>query len=46
MLESVQEQLAAKEAKAQKLTVEWNEKWREAAKILQVVLTNIKRKCL
>ena len=35
MLASVQEQLAAKEAKEQKLTAEWNEKWREAAKILQ-----------
>ena len=32
----VQEQLAQKEAKEQKLTAEWNEKWREAAKILQV----------
>ena len=35
ILASVQEQLAAKEAKEQKLTAEWNEKWREAAKILQ-----------
>ena len=36
ILEKVQEQLAQKEAKEQKLTAEWNEKWREAAKILQV----------
>ncbi len=35
ILEKVQEQLAQKEAKEQKLTAEWNEKWREAAKILQ-----------
>ena len=32
---NLMEQLAAKEAKEQKLTAEWNEKWREAAKILQ-----------
>ena len=36
ILEKVQEQLAQKEAKEQKLTAEWIEKWREAAKILQV----------
>ena len=35
MLASVQEQLAVKEAKEQKLTEAWNEKWKEAAKILQ-----------
>ena len=35
MLAAVQEQLAVKEAKEQRLTEEWNEKWREAAKILQ-----------
>jgi len=35
MLAVVQEQLAMKEAKEQKLTEAWNEKWREAAKILQ-----------
>jgi kinesin family protein 16B len=35
MLEKMQEQLAQKEAKEQQLTAEWNEKWREAAKILQ-----------
>jgi hypothetical protein len=35
VLEKVQEQLAQKEAKEQRLTAEWNEKWREAAKILQ-----------
>ena len=35
VLEKVQEQLAQKEAKEQQLTAEWNEKWREAAKILQ-----------
>ena len=35
ILASVQEQLVAKEAKEQKLTAEWNEKWREAANILQ-----------
>jgi len=35
MLAAVQEQLAVKEAKEQKLVEAWNEKWREAAKILQ-----------
>lgn len=40
ILAKVQEQLAAKEAKEQRLTAEWNEKWREAAKILQVRLNN------
>jgi len=35
MLAAVQEQLAVKEAKEQKLTEAWNEKWKEAAKILQ-----------
>ena len=35
ILASVQEQLAVKEAKEQKLTEAWNEKWKEAAKILQ-----------
>ena len=35
MLASVEEQLAVKEAKEQKLTEAWNEKWKEAAKILQ-----------
>ena len=35
MLAAVQEQLAVKEAMETKLTEEWNEKWREAAKILQ-----------
>ena len=37
MLAAVQEQLAVKEAKEQRLTEEWNEKWKEAAKILQVI---------
>ena len=36
MLAAVQEQLAVKEGKEQRLTEEWNEKWREAAKILKV----------
>ena len=35
MLAAVQEQLAVKEAKEQKLVEAWNDKWREAAKILQ-----------
>jgi len=35
MLAAVQEQLAVKEAMETRLTEEWNEKWREAAKILQ-----------
>jgi kinesin family protein 16B len=35
MLIAIEEQLKQKEAKEQKLTEEWNEKWREAAKILQ-----------
>jgi len=35
MLANVQEQLAVKEAKEQKLVEAWNDKWREAAKILQ-----------
>ena len=35
ILASVQEQLAVKEAREQKLTEAWNEKWKEAAKILQ-----------
>jgi len=35
MLANMQEQLAQKEAKEQQLTAEWNEKWREAAKILK-----------
>ena len=34
MLANMQEQLAQKEAKEQQLTAEWNEKWREAAKVM------------
>merc|ERR1719225_2299476 len=35
ILANMQEQLAVKEAKEQKLVEAWNDKWREAAKILQ-----------
>jgi len=35
ILANMQEQLAKKEAQEQQLTHEWNEKWREAAKILK-----------
>ena len=36
ILANMQEQLKKKEAQEQQLTHEWNEKWREAAKILKV----------